>query len=135
MSMRRWRRFELVESKHTIRNQVLDCMWVFTYKTDSDGYLVKCEARLVVCGNQQEVGELPTRATTLASSAFKSMMALVAKYELETRQLDAVNAFVNCPLEEVVYMSDGRGYHHGHSSSAYLRRLYHGDRDDLRGPR
>ena len=32
-------------------------------------------------------------------------------------------------------MSDGRGYHHGHSSSAYLRRLYHGDRDDLRGPR
>ena len=67
--------FELVESKHTIRQQVLDCMWVFTYKTDSDGYLVKCKARLVVCGNQQEVGELPTRATTLASSAFRSMMA------------------------------------------------------------
>ena len=32
-------------------------------------------------------------------------------------------------------LSDGKNYYHGHSSSAYLRRLYYGDRGDLRGPR
>ena len=32
------------------------------------------------------------------------MMALLAKYDLKTKQLDAVNAFVNCPLDEVIYI-------------------------------
>lgn len=96
--------FQLVDKKHAKGHKVLGCMWVFTYKTDSDGCLQKCKARLVVCGNQQEEGELPTKATTLASSAFRTLIALVAKFDLETIQMDAVNAFVNCDLDEVVYM-------------------------------
>ena len=79
-------------------------MWVFTYKIDSQRYLTKCRARLVICGNQQAAGDLPTRATTLASSAFRTLMAIVARFDLKTIQLDAVNAFVHCHLDEVVYM-------------------------------
>jgi len=79
-------------------------MWVFTYKLDKHGNLTKCKARLVVCGNQQDPGDLPTRATTLASTTFRTLMAVTAQFDLETRQLDAVNAFVNCELDEVVYM-------------------------------
>jgi hypothetical protein len=63
--------------------QVLSCMWVFTYKTDKHGYLVKCKARLVVCGNQQTKGDLPTRATTLASMSFRALMAIAAEHDLE----------------------------------------------------
>ncbi|KID81271.1 polyprotein [Metarhizium guizhouense ARSEF 977] len=74
--------------------RVLSCMWVFTYKMDKHGHLQKCKARLVVCGNQQEKNSLPTRATTLAT----------AEHDLELEQMDAVNAFVNCELDEVVYM-------------------------------
>lgn len=90
--------------------QVLSCMWVFTYKTDKHGYLIKCKARLVVCGNQQAKGDLPTRATTLASMSFRALMAIAAEYDLELEQMDAVNAFVNCDLDEVVFMRMPPGF-------------------------
>ena len=67
-------------------------------------FLVKCKARLVVCGNQQEKGDLPTRATTLASMSLRALIAIAAKFDLELEQMDAINAFVHCDLDEVVYM-------------------------------
>jgi hypothetical protein len=90
--------------------RILSSMWVFTYKTDKHGFLVKCKARLVVCGNQQEKGDLPTRATTLASMSFRALMAIAAEYDLELEQMDAVNAFVNCDLDEIVYMRMPPGF-------------------------
>ncbi|KID93530.1 reverse transcriptase, partial [Metarhizium majus ARSEF 297] len=90
--------------------RVLSCMWVFTYKTDKHGHLQNCKARLVVCGNQQEKNALPTRATTLASMSFRALMAIAAEHDLELEQMDAVNAFVNCELDEVVYMRMPPGY-------------------------
>jgi len=74
-------------------------MWVFIYKTDKHGFLVKCKARLVVCGNQQKLGDLPTRATTLAGNTLRTLLAISAKFDLELKQVDVVNAFVNCDLE------------------------------------
>ena len=58
----------------------------------------------MVCGNQQAPGVLPTRATTLASTSFRTVIALASYFDLETRQLDVVNAFVNCELDKVVYI-------------------------------
>jgi len=63
-----------------------------------------------VCGNQQARGDLPIRATTLASTAFRTLIAITAKFDLETVQMDAVNAFVHCDLDEVVYMKMPPGY-------------------------
>ena len=37
-------------------------------------------------------------------------MALTAKFDLETRQLDAVNAFTNSPLDEEIYVDWLPGY-------------------------
>src|SRR5262249_32534186 len=70
----------------------------------------ECKARLVVCGNQQAQGDLPTRATTLASTAFRTLIAITARFDLETIQIDAVNAFVHCDLDEVVYMKMPPGF-------------------------
>ena len=99
-----------VEKRHASGQQVIHSMWVFTYKTDKHGHLQKCKARLVICGNQQAPGDLPTRATTLASTAFRALMAIVAKFDLETIQMDAVNAFVYCYIDEVVYMRPPPGF-------------------------
>src|SRR6266700_2363057 len=79
-------------------------MWVFIYKTDKHRFLQKCKAHLVVCRNQQAPGDLPTRATTLASITFQTLMAITAKFDLEMTQIDTVNAFVHCNLNKIVYI-------------------------------
>jgi hypothetical protein len=85
-------------------------MWVFKYKLDKHKNLQKCKARLVVCGNQQVAEDLPTRATTLASTTFCMLMAITAHFDLETRQLDAINAFVNYDLDKIVYIRLSPGF-------------------------
>ncbi|KAI1840359.1 hypothetical protein JX266_013452 [Neoarthrinium moseri] len=83
--------------------QVIHSMWVFTYK-DDEGVFTKPKARLVVCGNQQHAGDLPTRATTLAANSLRILLAITAQFDLDTTQLDAVNAFVQANIDEEVYM-------------------------------
>ena len=90
--------------------KVLGCHWVFTYKSNSHGQIIKCKARLVVRGDQQTECDLPTRATTLALTLLQVILAIIAKFDLETLQLDAVNAFVHADIDEVVYMKPPPGY-------------------------
>lgn len=99
-----------VSSHEAVGHQVLGCQWVFVYKTDKHGNLKKCKARLVVCGNQQARCDLPTRATTLAVTSLRVLLAIAAKFDLETLQLDAVNAFVHADLDETVFMRMPPGY-------------------------
>jgi hypothetical protein len=91
--------------------QILDCMWVYTYKFDPNGYWIRCKARLVVRGDQQDhhySGE--TYAATLAIRSFRMIATLAAHYDLEMIQYDAVNAFVNAELDEPVYMRMPHGH-------------------------
>lgn len=67
--------------------QILDCMWVYVYKFDKEG-----------------------RAATLAARSFRTFMAIAARFDLELKQFDAVNAFVNANLEEEVFMRMPPGY-------------------------
>jgi len=71
---------------------------------DKHRFLQKCKACLVVYRNQQAPGDLPIRATILASTTFRTLMAITTKFDLEMTQIDVVNAFVHCNLDEVVYM-------------------------------
>ena len=61
--------WEIVSGKEATGHQVLGCQWMFKYKTDKHNKLQKCKARLAVCGNQQREHDLPTRATTLATTS------------------------------------------------------------------
>jgi len=102
-------------------------MWVFVYKTDKHGFLQQRKARLVVCGNQQAPGDLPTRATTLASMAFRTLITITTKFDLETIQMDAVNAFVHCDLDEVIYMRVPPGFNQGKRDKVLcLRKVLYG---------
>ena len=79
-------------------------------KTDKHRFLQRTKARLVVWGHQQDYNGLPTRATTLASTTFRTLMAITAKFDLKTQQMDAVNAFVHCDLDETVFMKMPPGF-------------------------
>ena len=91
--------------------QILDCMWVFTYKFNQDNQFLKCKARLVVRGDQQRnITSQDTYAATLAGRSFRLLMAIAAKYNLELKQFDITNAFVHAPLDREVYMRMPQGY-------------------------
>lgn len=49
-SMKSWSEIPLKNIRLT-GQQILDCMWVYTYKLDKHHCLVKCKARLVVRGD------------------------------------------------------------------------------------
>ncbi len=58
----------------------------------------------MVSGNQQKRHDLPTKATTRAITSLRVLLAVVAKFDLETLQLDVVNAFVNADLDKTVFI-------------------------------
>ena len=92
-------------------HKILDSMWVYVYKFDKHGRLLKCKSRLVVRGDQQAknlAGE--TYAATLAGRSFRALIAIAARFDLELIQYDAVNAFVNASLDEDVFMKLPPGY-------------------------
>jgi hypothetical protein len=98
--------------KESIKNkQILPLKWVFTYKIDSNGFLSKFKARICVRGDLQIINKQETRATTLAARTLRTLLALIAAFDLETLQLDAVNAFLNSLLNEEVYVSYPPGYY------------------------
>jgi len=90
--------------------QILPLLWVFQYKFDQDGTLVKYKARLCIHGDLQRSNSQDTYAATLAVRTFRALMALTAAYDLEALQLDAVNAFLNSPIDEEIYCKCPPGY-------------------------
>ena len=105
-----WRQ---VPSEETQGNH-LPLMWVFTYKVDSDGHIIRCRSRIVVRGDlQDEQTIVSTYAATLAARSFRISMALAAHFDLEIKQYDVVNAFINAkrdPRSERVVCSLPDGF-------------------------
>jgi hypothetical protein len=85
-------------------------MWVFTYKFDTDGYLAKYKARFVARGDLQISTFSDTYAATLAARVFRTLIAIAAHFDLDIWQFDAVNAFTNSKLDEVVYVDLPPGF-------------------------
>ena len=102
--------WEIIDQKNSQVIQPVPLKWVFTYKFNENGYLSKYKARLVVRGDLQEMSTQDVYAATLAFKVFRSLMALTAAFGLETRQLDAVNAFLNAKNDDPVYCFLPDGY-------------------------
>lgn len=102
----------------------LPLRWVFTYKFDDAGFLSKFKARICVRGDQQPKSDRETYAATLAGRSFRVLMALAARWDLEVRQLDAVNAFTNSELDELVYVELPEGFKEKGKVGLLIRALY-----------
>jgi hypothetical protein len=91
--------------------QIIDSMWVYVYKCDKHGRFQKCKARLVVRGDQEsKASSGETYAATLAGRSFRTLIAIAARFDLELKQYDVVNAFVNAKLPYDAFMSMPKGY-------------------------
>ena len=86
------------------KHQIVPLKWVFAYKTDALGNIERFKARLCVRGDMQRRPEdLDIRTTTLAARTFRCLLAIVAAFDLETWQMDAVNAYLNSWLNHPIY--------------------------------
>ena len=80
--------------------------WVFTYKTDKDGLIVKTKARLVAKGfsQVQDVDYFQTFAPTPSSASVKILAAVANEHGLKIFHLDVAQAFVRAKLDTEIYM-------------------------------
>ncbi len=46
----------------------------------------------------------------MATTSFRTLLALIAKFDLETFQIDVINTFVYTDLDELVYMKNSPGF-------------------------
>jgi hypothetical protein len=99
------------KTKTTADGEVLPLMWVFTYKTDSDGYLSRFKARLVVRGDLQAPLD-NTYAATLAIRNFGALIAIANYFNLELKQYDVPTAFLNAEIDRTLYAETPEAFRH-----------------------
>ena len=118
-----WRVIDRAKS----RGKILPLKWVFLYKFDESGHLVKCKARICVRGDLQDAHLESTYAATLAAKAFRIAMAIAAKFDLEVDQLDVVNAYLNSkmsPDQQPVFVELPDGFKQAGKVAQLDRPLY-----------
>ena len=95
--------------------KAIACKWVYDYKYDSSGKIIRHKARLVAKGFSQRYG-LDYHETFSPVMRYKSMrllLSLVANRDMELKQMDVCTAFLYAPIEEEVYMQQPEGYEEG----------------------
>ncbi|KAI9038950.1 uncharacterized protein KD926_010050 [Aspergillus affinis] len=131
---KRWYRNELpppINQEEARDSQVLPLKWVFTYKFDENGNFIKAKGRICVRGDLEKDTIANNFAATASARVFRAVMALVAAFDLDTDQKDAVNAFLNALLDEAVYTRTPEGFH-TKGKIWKLRKALYGLRKSLR---
>jgi hypothetical protein len=116
--------WQIVDRSKDENQQIISLKWVFTYKTDSNDYLIKYKARIVIRDDLQMIDSQNVYAITLISKVFRILMTLVAAFNLKTRQLNAINAFLNAHNDEFIYCQMSDDYRLDEKVIKIIRALY-----------
>ena len=84
----------------------IGCKWIFKTKRDSKGDVERYKARLVAKGYTQKKGidYKETFSPVSSKDSFRTIMALVAHFDLELHQMDVKTTFLNGDIDETIYM-------------------------------
>jgi len=104
------RTWELIKPPKGI--PIIPCNEVFKEKTGPDGSIVECRYRIVAGGHKQKKGVNydETFSSAAKMPTVRVMLADTAQRDLEIHQIDIKSAYLNAPLEEVVYMHPPKRY-------------------------
>ena len=82
------------------------CKWIFKTKRDSKGDVERYKVRLITKGYTQKEGidYKETFSPVSSKDSFRTIMALVAHFDLELHQMDVKTAFLNGDIDETIYM-------------------------------
>ncbi|KAH9686891.1 hypothetical protein KPL70_014557 [Citrus sinensis] len=84
----------------------IGCKWIFKTKRDSNGNVERCKVRLVGKGftQKERIDYKETFSPVCTKDSFRTIMALVAHFDLELHHMDVKTAFLNGDIEETIYM-------------------------------
>lgn len=114
-------------NKIPINANLISCRWVFTYKRDLNGNIIKRKARLVVRGFTQQIGIdfKETFSPTLKQDSFRIITAISVQLDFRIEQIDINSAYLNAELEEEIYMEIPEGHpSHGKAYWKLNKALY-----------
>jgi hypothetical protein len=125
-------KYDAIEMKETWKivdkrddYKLISLKWIFIYKFDSNDFLFKYKARIVIRDDLQKVNNAQNvYVATLASKIFRMMMTLVVDFHLKIRQLDVVNVFLNVFNDEKIYCHMSNEYKNLKKILKLLRALY-----------
>ncbi|EEC00034.1 hypothetical protein MPER_00121, partial [Moniliophthora perniciosa FA553] len=101
--------------------------WVYDYKLDDKGNIIKFKARLVAQGFSQRPGDYGnTYAPVARMVSIRIIIAFAVHHDWELFVFDFKTAFLNSPLSETVYAKQIPGYPLSKPNLVYrlLRALY-----------
>ena len=101
--------WNLVERPNT---NVIGTKWVFHNKQDENGMVIRNKARLVAQGFTQVEGLdfEETYALVARLEAIRMLLAYAAHHNFKLYQMDMKNAFLNGPIQELVYVEQPPGF-------------------------
>ena len=84
----------------------IGCKWIFKTKRGSKSDVERYKARLVAKGYTQKesIGYKETFSPISSKDSFRTIMELVAHFDLELHQMDVKTAFLNGDIDEIIYM-------------------------------
>ena len=99
----------LVEWPNT---NVIGTKWVFCNKQDENGVVTRNKARLVAQGFTQVEGLdfEETYALVARLEAIRMLLAYAAHHNFKLYQMDVTSAFLNGPIQELVYVEQPLGF-------------------------
>lgn len=108
--------------------KALKCKWVLRKKTDVNGNLERYKARLVIKGCSQRAGidfdEVYSPVVRYASIRY--LISLAVQYDMEIYQMDAITAFLQGDLDDVIYMQQPEYFHDNTNKVCKLRKSLYG---------
>lgn len=104
--------------------QPVPLKWIFIYKFNENGYFSKYKTRLVIKKDFQKMNIQDVYAVTLIFKVFRFLMIFVVAFDLKTRQLNAVNAFLNAKNDDSMYCFLSDDYKKLDKIMKMLRALY-----------
>ncbi|KAE8887010.1 hypothetical protein PF005_g31320 [Phytophthora fragariae] len=115
-----------VRRPHDVK--VIGCKWVFAYKFDEHGNIVRYKARLVALGCLQTRGVdyYYTYSPVASTNTIRVFLSVCCNKRLKIRQFDIETAFLNGTLDEDVNMAVPQGVRADGGLVCKLRRSLYG---------
>ncbi|RDY04608.1 hypothetical protein CR513_11656, partial [Mucuna pruriens] len=109
--------WDLVELPEGVKS--IGCKWIFKTKKDYTGNIETYKARLVAKGftRKESIDYKETFSPISSKDSFRTIMTLLAHFDLELYHMDVKTVFLNGDIDETIYMVQPKNFASNDSKS------------------